>query len=333
MKLFYQIIIMFVLDLFTFIRPVQKFASYNTTTNANVIPTFWARKVLEAAKPNLILTKMCDHSWKDSVKKSGDTVTIPKFGEPTVVTKVAGTPIATRQGVATTTIDVKLDQHLMVPLTAEDTALLMSEPDAHSNILKGAGIALAKGIENYIWTLIVTHGAASASNRLGTFLSAIDQALMQDIKDAFDTAEAPVTESRECILGVDGISDIMGIANFMSVQNIGETQKFSALSTGKLPMLLGVNYHMSQLEPVSTADRSGVAFIKPAIAVVSRSLIDKTKAPAHGVAQGAYLDPDLKIEIKVTQGYSMNDAGGLINVECLMGAKIVRPEWVKEIRH
>lgn len=332
MKLFYQLVIMFLLQLFDFIKPIKLHASFNSTTNANVIPTIIARKVMEFMKSNLILTAKCDHNWENELQDSGDTVTITKFAKPTVSNKVAGTPIATRQGVATTTVDVTLDQHFYSALAAEDTALLMSKPNAMDSILRGTAISMAEKIEEYIWGLIVTHGLTPGNN-LGSFTTAIDRALLQEIKDSFDSAKVPAGYERLGILGTEGISDIMNINDVTYVSNMGKNQELGTMSTGKLQeYVLGVRYDLSQLEPVTVANRSGVAFVKPAIAVVNRPLRG-TELNMSGVQIGTYFDPDLQMEIRVVQGYDMAYMGTTINIDCLMGAKIIIPEWVKEIRH
>ena len=312
--------------------------TFNALDNANIIPTMIARGVLERAKPNLMFAKMCRRDFEKEAQQKGDTVTITRFGKPTVIDKTAGTPIAARQGLATSTVDVKLDKHKIIPLTVEDTARAFSSPAAWNEIMTSAALALAEAVETSVWDLIPTHGAADPTYNLGSYGTSIDKALILDIRDAFSAAKIPQGFNKHCILSVEGISNIMNIDAFTTAINVGNVGGQAPVITGKLPALYGTNFYESQIAPIvsgSPTQRSGVSFITPAIAIVSRPIKDPmTEGLMNEVVKtDVYVDPDVNISVRVTVGYDMNNVGLMVNIDVLFGVKIVQPEWCWEIRH
>jgi hypothetical protein len=308
-------------------------ATYNWTTNANMIPEIIARETIEQTKSNMQLTKLCRQDFSSEIAGYGDTIKIPKSTKPTVQSKTPGTAISTRAGLSTSVVEVALEKHFVVPFTIEDTGRILSKPRIFQMAMQDAGIAMAEKIETYIFELITTHGASSSSYRVGTFGSAIDYDLIQSIKLAMDKAKIPQGYERYVIVGPEGENNLFDIAELSKAINAGNVNSESASITGKINKALGINFAMNQLEPTTTGtptERSGIAFVSPAIAVINRAL---EKPISQNVSYYDYADPDTGLNIRVTMNYDSNNIGDNINIECLLGAKIIMPDWCWEVRH
>ena len=308
-------------------------ATYNWTTNANMIPEIIAKETIEQTKSNMQLTKLCRQDFSSEIGAYGDTVKIPKSTKPTVQTKTPGTAISSRVGLSTSVVEIALEKHFVVPFTIEDTGRILSKPRIFQMSMQDAGIAMAEKIETYIFELIVAHGLSSSSYRLGTFGTDIDYDLIQSIKKAMDKAKIPQGYERYCILGPEGENNLFDISELSKAINAGNVNKESAAITGKINKALGINFAMNQLEPETSgtpAQRSGIAFVSPAIAVVNRAL---EKPISSNINAYDYNDPDTGLNIRVTINYDSNNIGDAINIECLLGAKIIMPDWCWEVRH
>jgi hypothetical protein len=301
-------------------------ADFNITTNPEVIPTIIARSTLIKAKAMMKLCMLSYQDFSSELSQYGQTVNVTSFSGITVTNKVPGTPIVPGGG-TTSSKPITMDQHLVASVTLEDTLSMMSKPNALDNISRDMAIAIATKAESYVWTI-----ANASINRQGAVGTAIDKGLVKNLKISLSKKLAPPAYPKYLIVGSDGYGQLLDIDEFVLASNVGDSNSPAPIVEGEIRKGLGFLTLEDQLAPeVPLTSAAGVAFIQPGLAVVSRPMT--SNAMVSSVKMDTVIDPDTGLAVRVTLGYSMQDVGQIMNMDMLLGAAIMYPDWLIAVDH
>jgi len=304
-------------------------AVFNIVSNANTVPTMIAKMTVIKAKAFLQLTKLTTMDFNNDIQEHGNIVNVVAFSGISAIDKVAGTPIATidYQGGTTSTKSIPLEKHLVVPIQIDDTGKLFSKPNALENLTQEAAIKLSEAIETYVWTKVSAH-----TNVVGTPAAAIDESLIRTIRTKLSKNKAPKFFQKYLIVGVDGYDQIMNVDDFTKASTVGD-QNANVMVEGEIRRVFGMWVHENQTAPEPAAtEREGVSFITPGFATVTRPLNLET-ANQLGVRQELVTDEDTGLSLRMSMQYSIRDVGIIMNLDTLIGAGIIKDEWVIKVDH
>lgn len=297
-----------------------------TTHGEEFIPIILAEEALKSLKANLGLTKKCSFDFNSDIREAGDDVKIPYFNDFLVSEKTPGTPLATNTNVDTGVVTVSLEKHFILNPIMEDRAVSSAQIETMMKASTQMAINLAEHIESYVWEKIVTDALV---NPIGTGIAAIDEDDIKEIRSGFMEKKCPKIYDRYLFVGVDGYNDILDVDNFTKWENIGNQ---TAVRDGQVGMAYGINIYEDQCE-YQTAGGTighGAAFVTPAVAVVNRALPTNTGA---GTIQVIATDDDTGLSIRVTKQWNASQIGIEYVMDCLVGAKSIRPEWTFSLNY
>jgi len=296
-------------------------ATFNVTTNADIVGTTISRQVLEYFKENFVIAKLCTRRYESEMPEHG-TVQVPDFGDFTAVEKTPGTAL-TFGGASTSVVSVTLNKHVNVPILLEDTLSVTSKQNIQEVYGSQGGRALKKKVEN----IIIDEILANAGTTVGSLGSDIDTTVIENIVKTFDTELADEEYPRHVVIGPEGKKDILNITEYRNANTYGNA---NVMQKGSLSPYLGLNFHQSQLIPASGSGYRGFAMIEPAVAIVSAPL---DAIEANGVVSNIYTDDETNLSIRYTMQYDLDNVGWKMNLDLYFGVKVLRSEWVIEVLH
>jgi len=296
-------------------------ANFNQTDDAALLGTIIATEAVEKLKANLVLAKLVTRQFEREIPQN-KTVSVPKYGAPTIGEKTAGSP-ASYSNMTITTEDISLEKHFIWQTVVEDTLSVTTRQRVVENVSSQVSLYMAEAIENYIATTIV----GGVGGTIGTYGTAVTPSGIAILAQNFNTEKAPITYPRNLIISPKGQHDLYEDNVYRQSYSIGGTE---VIRDGRLVPLFGVNLYMSQIVPLSGANYRGVSFIEPAVALVTAPLpMDTTPS----VSSSTYIDPDTGLSIRVQMWYDPDYKGKAMSFEILCGCAILRSEWVYEYKH
>lgn len=259
--------------------------------------------------------------WENDIKSYGDTVKIVKRGSLSVNDKAAGSNV-TLQAPDTTNVQIVLNKHKEVSFLIEDIARIESRPDLQAGYAQDAADAIREAIGLDLIALFVAH-----ANNVGTYGTNTTAANVRAAKLKMDTNKAPMT-GRHLFLSPKDEDSLRGDSTVLNAYSLGENTQVE----GRLARYSGFDLHMSQLIVTNTTpnpdETSNFAYHPYGVALATRPL--PMDGNGRGVNQVSVSDGN--IGLRVTSSYSPNALGMQITLDVLYGVKIVRDEFVCEVR-
>ena len=236
-----------------------------TTTAAKFIPALWSDEVIANYKQNLVLANLV--TKMNHVGKKGDSIHIPKPTRGSANAKAANTQV-TLNGPTHGEVIVTIDKHYEYSTLIEDIVEKQALSSMRRFYTEDAGYALASQVDSDLFALV------SALNG-GTQLGGDGGATTADITDAgirkfmltLDDADVPMT-GRSLIIPPVAKSDLLGINRFSEQAYVGDG---SAIKTGMIGNVYGVEVYVSSACPVSGANRVGVMLHKDALVLAEQA--------------------------------------------------------------
>jgi N4-gp56 family major capsid protein len=241
-----------------------------TTIAGNFIPELWSDEVIGAYKSNLVIANLVT---KLSHKgKKGDTIHIPVPSRGSASAKAANTQV-TLSAATNSVINISIDQHYEYSKLIEDIAEVQSLASMRKFYTDDAGYALSTQVDTKLGTLweALQGGTVGGSNAAswetayigstGNTLYTGNSSNAADITDAgiralmlkLDNADVPM-DNRSLIVPPVAANDMLGIARFTEQQFIGDG---SAIKTGKIGQIYGVDVYISTNVPTTTESGGG----------------------------------------------------------------------------
>lgn len=209
------------------------------TTIATWRPNVWSAETLKARESNLVLAPLVRRFDRDVASK-GQTVEVPNLSNIAAHAKVANTEVTLNAPTETKTT-ININQHFESSVLIEDFASVQSAYDAAALYREKAGYAIAEKIDNFIADDMKTN----FTQTVGTYGTAIDYATVLDAKQKLDEAKAPLSE-RYFVVTPKGHRDLLGVDEFIRYDAMGASGQPSAIKTGLVGTILGVEVMMSQ---------------------------------------------------------------------------------------
>jgi len=234
------------------------------TTAAKFIPALWSDEVIAGYKQNLVLANLVTRM--SHVGKKGDSIHIPKPARGAANSKAANTQVVLN-GPTHAEVIVSIDKHYEYSVLIEDIVEKQALSSMRRFYTDDAGYALAAQVDSDLFGLV------SALNG-GTQLGGDGGATTADITDAgirkfmltLDNADVPMT-NRALVIPPVAKSDLLGISRFTEQAFVGSG---SAIKTGMIGNLYGVEVFVSSACPVSGTDRVGVMLHKDALVLAEQ---------------------------------------------------------------
>tara|TARA_R110000751_G_scaffold307171_1_gene427609 strand:+ start:10856 stop:11716 length:861 start_codon:yes stop_codon:yes gene_type:complete len=236
-----------------------------TTTAAKFIPALWSDEVIANYKQNLVLANLV--TKMNHVGKKGDSIHIPKPTRGSANAKAANTQV-TLNGPTHGEVIVTIDKHYEYSTLIEDIVEKQALSSMRRFYTEDAGYALASQVDSDLFALV------SALNG-GTQLGGAGGASTADITDAgirkfmltLDNNDVPMT-GRSLVIPPVAKSDLLGIARFSEQAYVGDG---SAIKTGMIGNVYGVEVFVSSACPVSGSNRVGVMLHKDALVLAEQA--------------------------------------------------------------
>lgn len=233
-------------------------------TAAKFIPELWSDEVIAGYKANLVLANLVTRM--SHVGKKGDSIHIPAPGRGAANAKAASTQV-TLNAPSNSEVIVTIDKHYEYSTLIEDIVEKQALSSMRKFYTEDAGYALATQVDTDLFGLV------SALNG-GTQLGGDGGASAADITDAgirkfmleLDNNDVPMT-GRSLVIPPVAKSDMLGIARFTEQAFVGDG---SAIKTGRMGNVYGVDVFVSSNCPTSGANREGVMLHKDALVLAEQ---------------------------------------------------------------
>jgi len=269
-----------------------------TVTTGNVFrPTVWSNDVMDILKSELVLLPRIKH-YDAEAASYGQTVDVPFVAAAAANDKAANTQV-TLNGQTATKVSILINKHKESSYIIEDILKIQSAYDLRSEFTKAAAYAIAEAIDTDILTELK---AGSTQTALGTFGTAINDALVVAAKVALDNAKAPQTD-RTFAVDAYQQGEFLKIDKFVRYDALGTGE---AIKNGRLGHIYNFEVVMSQNFPfvdTTTDEHTGVAFHKDAVGI-AHQLKPRTQAQ-----------------------YKQEYLGWLLTIDTVYGVKTLRPTF------
>tara|TARA_R110002153_G_scaffold19514_2_gene67250 strand:- start:105 stop:965 length:861 start_codon:yes stop_codon:yes gene_type:complete len=238
-----------------------------TTTAAKFIPALWSDEVIANYKQNLVLanlvTKM-NHSGK-----KGDSIHIPKPTRGSANAKAANTQV-TLNGPTHGEVIVTIDKHYEYSTMIEDIVEKQALSSMRRFYTEDAGYALASQVDADLFALVsALNGGTQLGGNGGATTADITDAGIRKFMLTLDNNDVPMT-GRSLVIPPVAKSDLLGIARFTEQAYVGDG---SAIKTGMIGNVYGVEVFVSSACPVSGSNRVGAMIHKDALVLAEQQSV------------------------------------------------------------
>lgn len=290
------------------------------------IPTLWAREALRHLKANLRLAVRVYRDYSGEFVSQGNVVNVPVPPTLAAAKKAMGSNF-TFTAVNASTVPIAMDQHAYAAFEINDIQKIQARPQALEDYGKSAAIAIAEQVETDLFAEYVNAGA-----NVGTPGTNLQKAQVLAARTLLNANKAPLTSGDRTVML--STKDAESFLNDLSTSEAGALfNDRAALREGEIGRLYGFDIFESQLAPVVAGTPNtthGLAFHREAIAFVTRPL--PLPDPGLGVRGEVVIDPDLQIAIRVLMSFDINSGTHKVVYDVLYGKKVLRPQWVVDLR-
>ncbi len=279
-------------------------AHQTASTGVHFRPTVWANDVQSILEANLVLLNLVKR-YDHEVTQKGQAINVPFVSNATASDKQPGSQVSLN-GQTATTVTINIDKHKESSYVIEDFLKIQSAYDLRSEYTKAAAYAISQSIDTAIFSEFKT----GVTKAVGTFGTAITDAIILKAKTELDWALAPLTE-RSLVLNPDGIAQMLAIDKYVRYDALGTGQ---AIKDAKMGTIYGLNVYMSQnLAPVVPAtgptEHTGMMFHKDNIGVAVQQ------------------------KPRVQAQYKQEYLGWLLTVDTIFGLKTLRADFGVKVKY
>jgi len=236
-----------------------------TTTAAKFIPALWSDEVIANYKQNLVLANLV--TKMNHVGKKGDSIHIPKPTRGSANAKAANTQV-TLNGPTHGEVIVTIDKHYEYSTLIEDIVEKQALSSMRRFYTEDAGYALASQVDSDLFALVsALNGGTQLGGDGGSSTADITDAGIRKFMLTLDNNDVPMT-GRSLIIPPVAKSDLLGISRFTEQAYIGDG---SAIKTGMIGNVYGVEVFVSSACPVSSSNRVGAMIHKDALVLAEQA--------------------------------------------------------------
>jgi|TARA_R110000851_G_scaffold1567_1_gene5844 N4-gp56 family major capsid protein len=234
------------------------------STAASFIPELWSDEVIAGYKKNLVLANLVTRM--SHVGKKGDTIHIPSPSRGAANAKAASTEVVLNSP-ATADIAVLLNKHYEYSTLIEDIVEKQALSSLRRFYTEDAGYALATQVDTDLFALVsALNGGTQLGGDGGSSTADITDAGIRKFMLVLDNNDVPMTD-RSLVIPPVAKSDMLGIARFTEQAFIGSG---SAIKTGMMGNVYGVEVFVSSACPTASSDRVGVMLHKDALVLAEQ---------------------------------------------------------------
>ncbi|MGI6717455.1 MAG: hypothetical protein ACOX3X_09820 [Eubacteriales bacterium] len=158
-------------------------------SNYNSIEKIISAEILRTNEDNLIANRICNTSFRGSIKNAGDSVTFIGLNEPTV-DDYTGT--INYESIDDTAITLNIDKDKYFAFKVKDLEELRSSIGLKSSQTKRASYNLKKAVDSYVLGL---YGSAGTTLNQATVTPANALTVVAEMKEALEKANVPDGQS------------------------------------------------------------------------------------------------------------------------------------------
>ena len=240
------------------------------STAASFIPELWSDEVIAGYKKNLVLANLVTRM--SHVGKKGDTIHIPSPSRGAANAKAASTEVVLNSP-ATADIAVLLNKHYEYSTLIEDIVEKQALSSLRRFYTEDAGYALATQVDTDLFALVsALNGGTQLGGDGGSSTADITDAGIRKFMLVLDNNDVPMTD-RSLVIPPVAKSDMLGIARFTEQAFIGSG---SAIKTGMMGNVYGVEVFVSSACPTASSDRVGVMLHKDALVLAEQQGVRST---------------------------------------------------------
>ena len=237
------------------------------STAAAFIPELWSDEVIAGYKKNLVLANLVTRM--SHVGKKGDTIHIPSPSRGAANAKAASTEVVLNSP-ATADIAVLLNKHYEYSTLIEDIVEKQALSSLRRFYTEDAGYALATQVDTDLFALVsALNGGTQLGGDGGSSTADITDAGIRKFMLVLDNNDVPMTD-RSLVIPPVAKSDMLGIARFTEQAFIGSG---SAIKTGMMGNVYGVEVFVSSACPVSGSNRVGAMIHKDALVLAEQQSV------------------------------------------------------------
>lgn len=234
------------------------------STAASFIPELWSDEVIAGYKKNLVLANLVTRM--SHVGKKGDTIHIPSPSRGAANAKAASTEVVLNSP-ATADIAVLLNKHYEYSTLIEDIVEKQALSSLRRFYTEDAGYALATQVDTDLFALVsALNGGTQLGGDGGSSTADITDAGIRKFMLVLDNNDVPMTD-RSLVIPPVAKSDMLGIARFTEQAFIGSG---SAIKTGMMGNVYGVEVFVSSACPTASTNRVGVMLHKDALVLAEQ---------------------------------------------------------------
>jgi len=234
------------------------------STAASFIPELWSDEVIAGYKKNLVLANLVTRM--SHVGKKGDTIHIPSPSRGAANAKAASTEVVLNSP-ATADIAVLLNKHYEYSTLIEDIVEKQALSSLRRFYTEDAGYALATQVDSDLFALVsALNGGTQLGGDGGSSSADITDAGIRKFMLTLDNNDVPMTD-RSLVIPPVAKSDMLGIARFTEQAFIGSG---SAIKTGMMGNVYGVEVFVSSACPTASSNRVGVMLHKDALVLAEQ---------------------------------------------------------------
>lgn len=293
---------------------------------AEAIVKLVATNALPALQSNLVMGRLVNRDYENTLAAAGDTVNIAI--PPTLVANnLAEAGAVQPQNPSIGNAQVVLNTHVEATFTVPDATKILTSVDLINTYMQPAIIALATKIETDLLNQypLFTYNAATGGG------TAFDEARL-------DLAETELFNSlvpkgpRYAIVSASAFSAMRQIPRFTEYQTVGPDSQPSSMVSGQLPgagpmgadgKLKDFLIFRSQNVPKVSTTYQNIGFSRDALSLVVRRL----PMPLPGTGAIAHYQDHADFGLRVVLSYQPNTLAQQFTIDALYGVGVLRQQF------
>lgn len=301
-------------------------ANITSANAAQAIVKLVAADALDPLMANLVMGRLVNRNFEQTLASAGDTVNVPL---PPVLTAnvISESGTVTPQTPSLGNAQIVLNRHIEATFGIPDVTKVLAVPDLMKTYMQPALIAVAEQIETDLLNLYVNFVVNAATG--GS--TAMDEARIDTAETTLFTQKVPVKQGINLVVSPTAYSQMRQIARFTDYQNVGPAGQPPAVQTGELAAngtIKGFKVYRSQLVAKPSSTTYNLAFHRDAIALVTRQL-PKPLPGTGAIAEYANLGD---FGMRVTMSYQPNSLAQQFTVDCLYGCAVLRNSFGVQVQ-
>lgn len=217
------------------------------------IPEVWAKEVQLARESSLIMANLV-RRLDSEVSQYGDIVHIPNISNLTAENISTSTGDIESQNVSETPTTLTINKWKGVIMHFLDIAKVQSKYDLMAMYTKKMGYALGLSVETDLLAL-----APSVTPNVGTFATAVTDAVLRGAVQKLDDARAPFAD-RHFVYKPSVKNTLLSIDKFVRYDAVAYPMGGSPVLKGNMGEIYGVACHVSPEVYITSSDVSNIMF-------------------------------------------------------------------------